>query len=344
MKITLQELAAAIGAEVVGDGNITIDSASSLEEARPGQLSFLSNPKYIKQLETTQASAVVVANGVQSERVALLKSKDPYFSFRQAVVKLHGFRKHPHAGIHPAAHVDPTATIGEGSILYPGVYVGPRSRIGRDCILYPNVVVYDECLIGDRVTIHANATIGVDGYGFATHKDEHGVHAHNKIPQIGNVIIEDDVEIGAGTAVSRAALESTVIGRGSKLDNLVTIGHGTRIGAHCLLVAQVGIAGSVTVGHHTTMAGQVGVAGHLKIGDAVTIAAQSGVMSDIPSQSTMIGAPAMPAHHARRVYFLFTQLPELAERIKKLEEQVGELDADEPGNANVGKEKGKSEK
>ncbi len=330
MKITLLELAAAIGAEVVGDGNITVDSCNSLEEARAGQLSFLSNPKYIKQLETTQASAVVVAMGVSSERSTLLKCKDPYFSFQQAVVKLHGFRKHPHAGIHPAANVDPTATVGEGSVLYPGVYVGPRSRVGRDCILYPNVVLYDDTVVGDRVTIHANSTIGVDGYGFATHKDADGVAIHHKIPQIGKVILEDDVEIGSGCAIARAALSSTVIGRGSKIDNLVAIGHGARIGEHALLVSQVGIAGSVVVGHHVTMAGQVGVAGHLKIGDGVTIAAQSGVMSDIPSQSTMIGTPAMPAHHARRVYFIFTQLPEVAERIKKLEQEVAELDAEEP--------------
>jgi UDP-3-O-[3-hydroxymyristoyl] glucosamine N-acyltransferase len=330
VKLTLKELAAAIGAELVGDAGTVIDSASSLEDARAGQVSFLSNPKYREQLETTKASAVVVAPGTSSDRVALLKSKDPYYSFAQAVVLLHGYRKHPHAGIHPKAHVDPSASVGEGSVLYPGVSVGPRARIGRDCILYPNVVIYEDCTLGDRVTVHANATIGVDGYGYATHKNDQGVPTHFKIPQIGTVVIEDDVEIGSNCAISRAALGSTVIGQGSKIDNLVAIGHGTKIGAHALLVAQVGIAGSVNVGHHVTMAGQVGVAGHLKIGDGVTIAAQSGVMADIPAQSTMIGAPAMPAAHARRVYYFFTQLPELADRIKKLEQQVGEL-GDEGG-------------
>ncbi len=343
MKLTLNELAAVVEAEVVGDGSIAIDSAASLEEARAGQLSFLSNPKYVPLLETTCASAVVVSPGVGSNnnRVALLRSKDPYYSFALAVVKLHGLRKHPHAGIHPGAHVDPAAAIGEGTVIYPGVYVGPRAKVGRDCILYPNVVIYDECILGDRVTIHANTTIGVDGYGFATHRNADGVPVHHKIPQIGIVIIEDDVEIGANCAISRAALASTVIGRGSKLGELIAIGHGTRLGAHCLLVSQVGIAGSVMIGHHVTMAGQVGVAGHLKIGDGVTIAAQSGVMTDIPPQSTMIGAPAMPATHARRVYLYFTQLPALADRIKKLEQQVAELGVEGNGE---GEGEGKSKK
>jgi UDP-3-O-[3-hydroxymyristoyl] glucosamine N-acyltransferase len=204
--------------------------------------------------------------------------------------------------------------------VYPGAYVGPRTTVGRDCILYPNCVIYDDCIVGDRVIIHSNATIGADGYGFATQK---GVH--HKIPQIGNVILEDDVEIGACATVDRAALGSTRIGKGSKLGDLVTIGHNTEVGPGALLVAQVGIAGSCTLGHHVTMAGQVGVAGHLKIGDNSTIGAQSGIITDVPEQSTLVGAPAMPIQHARRVYLRFTQLPELADRIKKLEEAVGEL-------------------
>jgi UDP-3-O-[3-hydroxymyristoyl] glucosamine N-acyltransferase len=170
------------------------------------------------------------------------------------------------------------------------------------------------------VIIHSGTVIGVDGYGFATHKGE-----HHKIPQVGNVIIEDDVEIQANCAVERAAMGSTVIGKGTKIDNLVVIGHGSRIGPHGLLVAQVGIAGSVTIGHHVTMGGQVGVAGHLKIGDNVTIAAKAGVIADVPDQTVMIGIPAMPASQARRVYLFFTQLPELAERIKQIEQQMEEL-------------------
>jgi UDP-3-O-[3-hydroxymyristoyl] glucosamine N-acyltransferase len=321
---TLKELAAEIGTEVVGDADLRVSSVNTLEDAGPGQVSFLSNAKYVKLLETTRASAVIVAPHVTSERVALLRTRDPYLAFAKAVIKLHGHRKHPHAGIHPAAHVDPTATVGPGSVLYPGVYVGPRARVGRDCVLFPNVVVYDDTVLGDRVTVHSGTSIGQDGFGYATAKGPDGVVAHHKIPQVGNVIIEDDVEIGSNCAIDRATLGSTVIGRGTKLSDLVTIGHGTKIGPHGLLVAQVGIAGSVKVGHHVIMAGQVGVAGHLEIGDHVTLAAQSGVMSDIPDHSTLLGAPAMKATHARRVYAVFTQLPELLERVKKLEQKLAE--------------------
>ena len=321
MKLTLAELAEAIGAELHGDGSVPIDSVATLETARAGQISFLSNPRYARHLESTAASAVVVAPQIKTRGpIALLKHKDPYYAFMLAVVKLHGHRKHPFAGIHPRANVDATATVGEGTIIYPGVFVGPRTTIGRDCILYPNAVIYDDCVLGDRVIIHANASIGQDGYGFATHKGPDGVIAHHKIPQIGNVILEDDVEIGANATVDRAALGSTIIGRGSKLGDLVTIGHNARVGPHALLVAQGGIAGSTTLGHHVTLAGQVGVAGHLKIGDGVTAGAQAGIIGDVEPGATLMGSPAMPVSHGRRVYTIFTQLPELLERVKKLEE------------------------
>jgi UDP-3-O-[3-hydroxymyristoyl] glucosamine N-acyltransferase len=318
--LTLKELAERIGAEFVGDPALVIHSANTLDDAQAGQLSFLANQKYAPQLETTRASAVVVAPAVTNSRVALLKAKDPYFAFMQAVVALHGYRKHPHQGIHPKAHVDPTATVGENTILYPGVYVGPRAKVGRDCVLYPNVVVYDDCVVGDRVTIHACTSIGHDGFGYAT---QDGVH--HKIPQAGNAVVEDDCEIGANCSVDRATLGSTVIGRGTKFSNGVAIGHGSKVGPHCLFVAQVGIAGSVNVGHHVTMAGQVGVAGHLKIGDNVTIGAKAGIAADVPDQTTMAGAPAMPVSRTRRVWAVTAQLPELLERVRQLESKVEEL-------------------
>src|SRR4029078_8395987 len=195
-----------------------------------------------------------------------------------------------------------------------------RTKIGRDCIIYANASIYDDSVLGDRVILHSGTVIGVDGYGFATHKGE-----HHKIPQVGNVIVEDDVEIGACCSIERAALGSTVIGKGTKSDQLVFVGHGVKVGPHALLVAQTGIAGSVTLGHHVTLAGQTGVSGHLKIGNNVTIGAQSGVISDIDAQSTLVGSPAMPGAPARRVYMHFTQLPEIVERIKSLEQQVEEL-------------------
>ncbi|HTW95971.1 MAG TPA: UDP-3-O-(3-hydroxymyristoyl)glucosamine N-acyltransferase [Tepidisphaeraceae bacterium] len=320
MKLTLTELAKNIGAQLKGNPSLEISGVAALEEAGPDQVSFLSNPKYEKQLQSTQAGAVIVGLGTQSDRLNLLHTNDPYFSFAKAVIALHGHRVHPFAGVHPKAAVEETATIGEGTVIYPGAYVGPRVRIGRDCILYPNVVVYEDCVIGDRVIVHAGAVIGHDGFGYATSQ---GVH--HKIPQVGGVVIEDDVEIGANAAIQRAALGSTVIGQGTKIDSLVSIGHGSRIGAHGLLVSQVGVAGSTTIGHHVTLGGQVGVAGHLKIGSNVTAAAQAGITNDVADQEAVMGSPALPLRLARRVVVLTTQLPELLERIRHLEQQVGEL-------------------
>jgi UDP-3-O-[3-hydroxymyristoyl] glucosamine N-acyltransferase len=327
--MTVEELAREIGAEVTGDGKATITSAATLEDAQAGQISFLANPKYAKQIDSTKATAVILAPKIAAtaKNVTLLRAADPYFAFMKAVIRLHGHRKHPFAGVHTDAHVDPGASIGENTVIYPGVYVGPRSKIGRDCILYPNVTIYEDCIIGDRVIVHASTVIGADGYGFATHKGE-----HHKLPQIGNVIIEDDVEIGAGCSIERAALDSTIIGKGTKIDQLVVVGHGSKIGPHCLLVAQTGIAGSVTLGHHVTLAGQTGVSGHLKIGNNVTIGAQSGVISDIDDQATLVGSPAMPVSHARRVYMLFTQLPDIVERIKALEDKIEELGCSSAGD------------
>ncbi len=325
--LTLRELAERVGAELIGDGSVAIHSAATLEEAAAGQVSFLANPKYLKQLETTNASAVIVLPTVTSGRLVLLRAKDPYFAFREAVVALHGYRQHPHAGIHPKAHVDPTASVGDGSVLYPGVFVGPRAKIGRDCVLFPNVAIYDDTILGDRVIVHAGSSIGQDGFGYATHK---GVH--HKIPQVGIAVIEDDVEIGSNASIERATLGSTLVGRGTKINDNVVIGHGAKIGPHCLIVAQVGIAGSVTLGHHVTLAGQVGVAGHLRVGDNVTAAAQTGIIGDIPDQTTVMGMPALPAAQARRIWGVYSKLPELLSRVRKLETQVEELGTveDEP--------------
>ncbi len=315
---TLQQLAADIGAEVVGDGSTAVSSVNTLEAARPGQLSFLSNPKYEKQLATTQASGVIVGTTVTSERVTLLRAKDPYLAHQKAVVLLHGYRKHPFTGIHPKAHVDPTAEIGENTIIYPGVFVGPGVVIGKDCILYPNVVVYDRCVIGDRVILHAGAVIGADGYGYAT---SGGVH--HKIPQVGNVVLEDDVEVGANSTIDRAALGSTLIGRGTKIDNQVALGHNVKTGPGCLIVAQAGVAGSTTLGHHVVLGGQVGVAGHLDIGDQVMAAAQCGIIGSIEAKEMLLGSPSMPISQARRVYAIFRELPKLVSRVRQLEKAMG---------------------
>jgi UDP-3-O-[3-hydroxymyristoyl] glucosamine N-acyltransferase len=313
-------LAAEIGATLEGDGSAVVSSVNTLEDARPGQLSFLSNPKYEKQLATTQASGVIVGNGIKAGGLVLLRAKDPYLAHQKAVVALHGFRKHPFEGVHPAAHVDPSAEIGEGTVIYPGAFVGPAVKIGKNCILYPNVVVYDRCVIGDRVILHAGAVIGADGYGYATNA---GVH--HKIPQIGNVVLEDDVEVGANSTIDRAALGSTLIGKGTKVDNQVALGHNVKTGPGCLIVAQAGVAGSTTLGHHVVLGGQVGVAGHLDIGDQVMAAAQCGIIGSIEAGQILLGSPSMPISHARRVYAIFRELPDLASRVRQLEKQLESL-------------------
>jgi UDP-3-O-[3-hydroxymyristoyl] glucosamine N-acyltransferase len=318
MTISLSQLAEKIGAVVVGDGTAVVSSISSLEDAGPGQLSFLSNPKYERLLNTTRAAAVIASKATRSERVTILRCDDPYFAFMQAMVLLHGHRKHPHAGVHPQAHVDPTAKLGEGCVIYPGAYVGPRAVLGRECVLYPNAVVYDDCVLHDRVTLHAGSVIGQDGFGYATRKG-----AHHKIPQVGIVEIGDDVEIGANVTIQRATLGKTVIGAGTKISDLVAIGHGASIGEHGLLVSLVGIAGSTRIGHHATIGGQAGVAGHLVLGDRVTIAARGGVATDVADGAVLYGAPATPAPHGRKGVTLLAQLPEIVERIRKLEKRGG---------------------
>jgi UDP-3-O-[3-hydroxymyristoyl] glucosamine N-acyltransferase len=316
----LSELARAIEASVVGDASADVSGVATLDEATPSDVSFLANPRYADRLATTGAAAVIVAPGITSDRLNLLVAKDPYLAYCRAVVTLIGHRKHPFSGVHPLAHVDKTATVGEGTVVYPHCFVGPRVRIGRDCILYPGVVVYDDCVLGDRVTLHANTVIGQDGFGYATSR---GVH--HKIPQVGNVILEDDVEIGAGCAIERAAMGSTIIGQGTKFADLVSIGHGTKIGPHGLVVSLVGIAGSATIGHHVTIGGQAAINGHTRVGDQVTIAGQSGVVGDVEDRAVLLGSPALPIRQARRVYVAQARLPELIERVRGLEQQLAAL-------------------
>ena len=336
---TLKELADLVGGKIIGDPAVVITSVNTLEAAGPGELTFLSNPKYQRQLATTKAAAVIVSPEFSAAPANLLQVADPYFALRQVMVELYGFRRQPTGGVHPRANVSPLATLAEGvtvcplatveagatigprTVLYPNVYVGANARIGADCVLHPNVVVYDECILGDRVTLHAGTVIGQDGFGFATHG---GVH--HKIPQVGIARLGNDVEMGANCAIDRATLGETLIGNGTKFSDLVAIGHGAVIGEHCLLVAQVGIAGSVTLGKYCVLAGQVGVAGHLKIGDGVTMAAKSGVINDIPAGQTILGQPAIDINKAKKNYVAFVQLAELRDKVRQLENHLRELE------------------
>ncbi|HTV47618.1 MAG TPA: UDP-3-O-(3-hydroxymyristoyl)glucosamine N-acyltransferase [Phycisphaerae bacterium] len=355
---TVEQLAQEVGGVVIGDKTRLIAHCNGLTAAGPEDVSFLSNSKYVKHLSITKAGCVVVGKDFDPgkidraglEPLTLIQAEDPYFSFRQILVLLHGFRPKPAPGVSPLAAVARTAkigrdvsigpfatvgdnvVIGDRTVLYSGVSVMESVQIGEDCIIYPTVTIYDRSVLGNRVVIQSGASIGCDGYGFATHK---GVH--NKIPQIGNVVLEDDVEVGANTVIERATLESTLIGKGTKLGNSVVIGHNCQIGEHNLLVSQVGIAGSTNTGKYVVMAGQVGVAGHLNIGDMVRVAAQTGIMQDVEPNQDIGGSPAMEVKRARRVYFHFLQLPELAKRLQAIEEQMrrGETAprADESGSA-----------
>ena len=327
-----------LSARLVGEDRL-VTGVNTLDAAAEGEISFLTNPKYRRALETTRASAVIVGESVEvPDRLSALHCPDPYAVVTAAIITLHGHRKHPQWGVSQGAVIDSSARLGAGSniaagvtiaadvtigdncTLYPGCYIACGVTIGHDCTLYPNVVIYDHCELGNRVTIHAGSVIGEDGLGYAPRGDE-----WVKIPQVGRTVIGDDVEIGANCAVDRATLGQTEIGSGTKFGNVVVIGHGTTVGPHCLFVGQVGVAGSVTIGRHVMLAGQVGVAGHLTIGDHARIAAQSGISGNVEANADLFGSPGFPIGRAKRSVMVYRKLPEWTQRIKELERNVQEL-------------------
>ena len=349
MAIRLDELAQKIGATLHGDGSAQVSSCAPIESAQVGQVSFLANRKYAAHLATTNATAVIVASGATVKAgVAILEAIDPYFAFRQAMVVLHGFRNHPApigaaeknnsiseravihttvgigegCAVHAGAVIERGATLGARCVIYPNAYIGEGVQIGEDCIVYPGVCIYDGCVIGNRVTLHANTVIGSDGFGYATHKGR-----HEKIPQSGIVVIEDDVEIGSCCVIERAAMQETRIGAGTKFADLISIGHGTRIGKHCLLVSLVGISGSVDMGNYVVLGGQVGVTGHLSIGDGVQVAGKSAVVGDIPAGMRVAGVPAIESDAALRNHLVFRDLFGMSRKLKSLEREVAKLQA-----------------
>ncbi len=345
-EITLAELARAVGGRLEGDGGRRVRGLAPIAEAGDHEAAFLANRRYEKQVGSTRAAAVIVAEdfaGSVPDGVALIRCRDPYFAFREAMVRCHGFRRADFEGIDDRADIHPQATlaegvriapfvsvraraaVGAGTVLYPGAYVGEDCRLGRDCIVYPNVTLYDGTILGDRVTVHAGSSIGQDGFGYATHAGADGVVRHEKIPQPGWVVLEDDVEIGACCAIDRATMGATVIGAGTKMSNLVAIGHGTRLGKHCLVVAQAGLAGSVVAGDYCSFAGQCGVVGHIRIGDGARVAAQSGVANDIPAGQEVLGTPAIPRAAARRAMMSFSRLPAIRTAVRRLTRELAGL-------------------
>jgi UDP-3-O-[3-hydroxymyristoyl] glucosamine N-acyltransferase len=336
---TLKELAVLVGGSVIGDENLEIHRVAAIDSAQPGEITFLANPKYLPLLQTTQASAVIVRPEVEAPGRTLLKCANPYLAFAKVLTALH---VHPPEvrGIMPGAFVDPEARIADGATVHPGCVIGKNTVVGAGTTLYPGVMLYDDvtvgenclihagvvirerCRIGNRVIIQPGAVIGSDGFGFAP--DGEG---YFKIPQVGIVVLEDDVEIGANTCLDRAAMGETRLGRGTKVDNLVQLAHGVKVGEHTILVAQVGISGSTTIGSHCTLGGQVGVAGHLKIGDRTMIGAQSGVAGSLEGGQVYSGTPVIPHKDWLRASMSYAKLPEMRREITRLRRQIEELEA-----------------
>jgi UDP-3-O-[3-hydroxymyristoyl] glucosamine N-acyltransferase len=335
--VILRELATRLGCELRGDGNVEITGVAGIEEAGPGDLTFLANRRYVPLLATTKAAAAIVGPKREAPLPCLV-SDNPYLTFARAVAVVRPGPR-PAPGVDPSARVDPTAELGPDvhvgalAVVGPGVRVGARSvihpqvvlsegvEIGEDCLLHSAVQVREHCRLGHRVIVQNGAVIGADGFGFARDADGR----YHKFPQVGIVVIEDDVEIGALAAIDRAALGETRIARGCKLDNLVQIGHSVTVGEHTVIAGQVGIAGSSHVGKGATLAGQVGVAGHLTIGDGAIATAQTGIPSSVGAGEVVSGTPAVDNRVWLRSSAVFAKLPDLQRRVRGLERRLESL-------------------
>ena len=337
--LSVSEIAQAVRGTIEGDDQLIIQGAASLEEATGHHISFFHNPKYAELFLKTRAGAILISQKTNGQPLpqgkTLIRVPNPPLAFAQVLALFERRRqRHPPPGNHPLAVVDSTAVIasdvaigpltiveqgvriGAGTIIYGGCFIGAQSQIGDNCLIYPTVVLREDTQLGSRVIIQPGAVLGSDGYGFATQAGK-----HHKIPQIGRVVIEDDVEIGANVTIDRATTGETRIGAGTKIDNLVHIAHNVRIGRDCLIVAQVGISGSTQVGNSVTLAGQVGIIGHLTIGDGAVIAAQSGIMHDVEPRAVLFGSPARPHREAMKLQALFGRLPEIYDTLKQLKKK-----------------------
>ena len=336
--MTLGQIARALGLTLEGDPDVKITGVAPLEVAGPDQISFVADAKYARLAETTRAGALLTPRDADLPG-PLLRSDNPRAALI-GLLRLFYPPPVPPGGIHTSAQVAASArvhssatigalsvigansVVGERTWIFPQVYVGEGAEIGADCLLYPHVVICDGVTLGDRLIVHPGAVLGADGFGYAFDGSR-----HLKIPQVGSVLIHDEVEIGANVTVDRATVGDTVIRRGTKIDNLVQIGHNVEIGEDAILVAQVGIAGSSRVGNRAILAGQVGVADHVTVGDRVIVGAQSGVPSDLREAGQYLGTPARPAAEARRILAALTRLPALLERMRALERRVRELES-----------------
>jgi UDP-3-O-[3-hydroxymyristoyl] glucosamine N-acyltransferase len=340
LAVTLADLAARLGCRLDGDGAIEIARVATLDQAGAGDLTFLATPKYAQAAQQTKASAIILAEDAPPAPCAMLRSTHPYRSFADALALL-GRNERPADGVHPTAVVAPDARVGRGVsigafavvgagadigdrvVLHPHVVIGPQASVGDDSILHTRVSVRERSVVGSRVVMQDGVVIGSDGYGYVTDPD--GVH--HKIPQQSIVVIEDDVEIGANTTIDRPAVGETRIGRGTKIDNLVQIAHGVKVGEHVLLVAQVGVAGSTKIGDHVVLAGQVGVVGHITIGDRAQATAQTGISNSVEPGALMSGYPAIDHRDWLKASVAFKNLPDLRRQLKDLQARLEVLEA-----------------
>ncbi len=347
MQFTAGQIAEFLHGEVDGNAQVLVHDVAKIEEGRSGTLTFLANPIYTEHVYTTAASVVITGRDFQPSKaipkhLTLVRVDDPRAAFAR-LLEIHEAQRFDMVGVEQPSYVNPRAKvaedayigafsyIGEGAVveedvkIFPNCYIGEGARIGKGCRIHAGVKVHAKCMIGANCVLHSGVVIGADGFGFVPNEKGEQV----KMAQIGNVIIEDDVEIGANTTVDRATLGSTIIRKGTKLDNLIQVGHNVEIGEHTLVVSQTGIAGSTRVGSYCMIGGQVGIAGHLHIGDRVKIAAQSGIGSDIPDGATVQGSPAYAIGQYKRSYVVFRNLPEMKQRIEQLEKELEGLKAEE---------------
>jgi UDP-3-O-[3-hydroxymyristoyl] glucosamine N-acyltransferase len=339
----LRDIAAALGCELAGDGELEITGLATLDEAGPNELTFLANPKYAPKVKHTRAGAILVSEAVREGTIASLVSSNPYLDFARALEMFYQPPR-PAPGIHSLAWVAPTARVGENASIGAFAVVGERVVLGRNAVLHPHVVIYEGavigddfyahshaavrefCRVGDRVRLGNGVVIGGDGFGFAHRADK----SQYKIPQSGVTVIEDDVEIQSLSSVDRATMGESRIKRGAKIDSLVQVGHACVVGEDNIICAQVGLAGSTVLGRNVTLTGQVGVAGHLTIHDNAVIYAQSGIGGDIKEGSVMAGSPAFDARDWLRAVTAFPKLPELLRSIRELKKRVDQLEACNP--------------
>lgn len=338
MEFSAQQIAELLEGEVEGNADAVVDRLSKIEEGEPGSLSFLANPQYTPYIYDTQASIVIVSKSFQPEKpvqTTLLRVDDAYQAFAR-LLDLYNQMKHNKSGIEENATISDSAKIGDdvyvggqsyisdnakvgnNTKIYPGCYVGDNVVIGDDCILYSGARIYADCKIGSNVTLHSGVIIGGDGFGFAPNSE----NSYDKVAQIGNVIIEDHVEVGANTTIDRATLGSTIIRKGVKIDNLIQIAHNVEIGENTVIAAQTGIAGSTKIGKNCMIGGQVGIVGHLTIGDNVKIAAQSGIQSNLKDNDVVQGSPAFNVRDYKKSYVYFRKLAQMAEEIEELKKHI----------------------